>query len=77
MNKVSYFWRLFAFFLIGFALGLLVSFKYVQKNTPAGQMVEIGTIKIKGKGHQVDTKITISDDDQEPVKKKKLRRRNR
>ena len=68
---------MFAVFLIGFSLGLLVSFKYVQKNTPSGQKVEIGTIKIKGKGHQVTTDVKITDDDQEIPKRKRLfRRRN-
>jgi len=71
MNKVSYFWRLFALFLIGFALGLLVSFKYVQRNTPAGQMVEIGKIKITGTGHQVKTDIELKED---PPGEKKHRR---
>lgn len=74
MNKVSYFWRLIAVFMVGFSLGLLVSFKYVQKNTPSGQMVEIGTIKIKGKGHQVTTDVRITDDDQVSSRKKRRRR---
>lgn len=77
MNKVSYFWRLIAVFMVGFSLGLLISFKYVQKNTPSGQTIEIGTIKIKGKGHQVTTDVKLSDDDQEVPKKKKRRRRDR
>lgn len=74
MNKVSFFWRLIAVFMVGFAMGLLVSFKYVQKNTPAGQKVEIGTIKIKGKGHQVTTDVKITDDDQVSSRKKRRRR---
>ena len=74
MNKVSYFWRLFAVFMVGFAMGLLVSFKYVQKTTPSGQTIEIGTIKIKGKGHQVTTDVKITDDDQVSSRKKRRRR---
>jgi len=72
MNKVSYFWRLFALFLVGFALGLFVSFKYVQRSTPAGQMVEIGKIKITGTGHQVTTDIELKED---PAGEKKKSRR--
>lgn len=75
MKTVSYFWRIFAIFLIGFAFGILLSFHYLQSSVPSGQSVEIGKIKIKGKSNKLDNEIIITKTDVIVPKKKKRKQR--
>jgi hypothetical protein len=81
MKKVSRIWQLLAIFAIGFALGLFVSFKYVQRNTPEGQNISIGDIRIRGRGeHQVNLQVDQKKEDppvadEQPKKKKRRIRR--
>lgn len=74
--KVSVFWRLACLFILGFALGMFLSFRYIQKNTPVGQSIEIGKVKIKGKGQEISGPvINIIQERKDPEKDKKRRRR--
>ena len=74
--KVSAFWRLATLFILGFALGMFLSFRYVQKNIPAGQSIEIGKVKVKGKGHEIQGPIIdITQQDQDTKQDKKRQRR--
>ena len=74
--KVSAFWRLATVFVLGFALGMFLSFRYVQKNTPAGQSIEIGKVKIKGRGVEIQGPVLdITQESKDPDQNKKRRRR--
>ena len=77
--KVSFIWRLAFALAIGFALGVFVTSTVFIKNIPPTTAIEIGRVKIKGKGNTVDNLMKVEDisTDASETKNKKNRRRDK
>ncbi len=79
--KVSFIWRLVAAVLLGFSLGVFVTSKTFIKNIPPTTEIEIGRVKIKGKGNTVDNLMKVedisTDASETKNKKNRIRRRDR
>ena len=80
--KVSGIWRLVAVLFIGFTLGGLtttyVIVKHMKNNTPAGQEITIGKIKIRGDNNTdiLDIDATNEQTELTGKEKRKARRSN-
>ena len=80
--KVSGIWRLVAVLFIGFTLGGLtttyVIVKHMKNNTPAGQEITIGKIKIRGDNNTDILDIDATNEQTELTgrEKRKARRSN-
>ena len=82
--KVSAIWRLATVFFLGMVIGCVLAFyiavKHVKNNTPPGQEITIGKVKIKGNDNSgiIDIQAT-QDNDTELTKReqRKLKRQNK
>lgn len=82
--KVNAIWRLLTVFFLGMVVGgslfTYIAVKHVKNNTPPGQEITIGKVKIKGNENSgiIDIQAT-QDNDTELSKKeqRKLRRQNK
>lgn len=77
--KVSFIWRLAFALALGFSLGVFVTSKVFIKNIPPNTVIEIGRVKIKGKGNTVENLMKVEDisTDASETKNKKNRIRRR
>lgn len=77
--KVSGIWRMVALLFIGFSLGAVVStcsvVKYAKNNTPAGQEITIGKLKIKGNNNTDIIDIDATNEQTELSRRDKRRAR--
>lgn len=71
--KVSFIWRIAAFMLIGFALGVFVTSKVFIANIPPGVEIEIAKMKVKGQDNEINVDIS-PDTEQNETNNKKNRR---
>jgi len=79
--KVNAIWRLLTVFFFGMVVGgtlfTIIAVKHVKNNTPPGQEITIGKVKIKGNDNSGIIDIqAIQDNDQELTRKerRKLKR---
>ena len=79
--KVSGIWRLVAVLFIGFTLGGLtttyVIVKHMKNNTPAGQEITIGKIKIRGDNNTDILDIDATNEQSTELSKKEQRKARR
>jgi len=74
--KVSKIWMLISVFLIGMLSGSYITQRVIMNNTPAGNEISIGTIKLKGKDNTLQTDLKLeSNETPEPEKRKGIFRR--
>ena len=77
--KVSFIYRILFFFAVGFAsgagLGGYMTTRVILKNMPPTQEIEIGRLKLKGQGNELDLNIKDAKVEQVENKKNRIRRR--
>ena len=59
--KVSFIYRIALFFFLGFAVGTFITAKTFIRNIPPTTQIEIGKVKVKGKGNTVESVMNIDD----------------
>ena len=79
--RVSFIWRLAFALTLGFSLGVFVTSKVFIKNMPPTTAIEIGRVKIKGKGNTVENLMQVedvsTDASETKNKKNRIKRRDR
>ena len=71
--KVSKLWMLTAIFLIGMLCGCFLTQRVIMNNTPAGNEISIGTIKLKGRDNILKTDLKLEENATEQTRKEKRR----
>lgn len=75
--RVSWIYRALMFMFIGFAIGTFVTAKAFIKNMPPSTQIEIGKVKVRGKGNTVESVMNVEDvtTEETNIKNKKNRRK--
>lgn len=79
--KVSFIWRIAFAFTLGLSVGVFFTSRTFMNNIPPTTSIEIGRVKLKGKGNTVENLMKVedvsTDVSETKNKKNRVRRRDR